>query len=212
MLIVVASTRPGRVGPSLAAWFRTLMSGDQRFAVDFVDLFDLNLPFLDERHHPRLRRYAHEHTISWSRRVEKSDAFVLIMPEYNHGYTAPLKNALDYLHHEWAHKPVGFVSYGGIAAGTRAVQALKPVLIALRMAPTVGAVHIAFVKEHIDAEGQFVSNSNTDDMAHRMVDELARLESSLRDLQAASSPDRDRTGGSGLPPPPSRRHPLEPPG
>ena len=76
------------------------------------------------------------------------------MPEYNHGFTAPLKNAIDYLHKEWYYKPVGFVSYGGIAAGTRAVQMLKPVLVGLRMMPVNVAVNIN-MQTAFEADGEF---------------------------------------------------------
>jgi NAD(P)H-dependent FMN reductase len=90
---------------------------------------------MDEPHHPKVRRYTHEHTKRWSETVERADAFVFVMPEYNHTFTAPLKNALDYLVHEWAFKPVGFVSCGGLSAGLRAVQSLKPAVTALNMHP-----------------------------------------------------------------------------
>ena len=87
------------------------------FEIDFADLAEVNLPFMDEPNHPRFHRYTHQHTLDWSARVEAADAFVFVMPEYNYGFTAPLKNAIDYLHAEWAYKPVGLVSYGGVAAG-----------------------------------------------------------------------------------------------
>jgi NAD(P)H-dependent FMN reductase len=123
--IIIASTRPGRAGLPIGQWFHERALGHGGFDIDLVDLADLNLPFMDEPSHPRLRRYTHQHTRDWSARVEAADAFVFVTPEYNHGFNAPLKNAIDYLHDEWRHKPVGFVSYGGVAAGTRAVQMLK---------------------------------------------------------------------------------------
>ncbi len=133
--VVIVSTRPGRAGKPIADWFVGEAERDGRFDIEVTDLAELALPPLDEPHHPRSRDYVHEHTRAWSRTVEESDAFVLVMPEYNHGFSASIKNALDYLHDEWAHKPVGFVSYGGISAGMRAVQMLKPVLSCLRMVP-----------------------------------------------------------------------------
>ena len=87
------------------------------FQPELVDLAEVALPFMDEPNHPRLRTYIHQHTKDWSAKIEAGDAFVFVMPEYNHGMTAPLKNALDYLQHEWQYKPLGFVSYGGVAAG-----------------------------------------------------------------------------------------------
>ena len=108
------------------------------FELEVADLAEVTLPLLDEPNHPRLRQYTREHTHAWSATVDVADAVVLVTSEYNYGYPAALKNAIDYLHHEWRYKPVGFVSYGGVAAGTRAVQQLKQVVTALRMMPVGG--------------------------------------------------------------------------
>ena len=85
---------------------------------------------LDEPKHPRLRQYQHAHTKAWSARVDAADAFVFVTPEYNYGMPPALLNAIDYVLHEWAYKPAGFVSYGGISGGTRSVQMSKQVLTA----------------------------------------------------------------------------------
>jgi NAD(P)H-dependent FMN reductase len=145
IMIIVGSVRPGRVGLSVAQWVRdrvqeTLerdgLAAEDRASLDLVDLAELNLPFLDEPHHPSKRQYVQPHTIAWSERVEAADAVVLVSPEYNHSYSPALKNAIDFLFSEWAHKPVAVVSYGGISAGTRGVAALEPVLA------TVGMVRV----------------------------------------------------------------------
>src|SRR6202034_4677357 len=91
------------------------------------------LPMLEEPNRPRLGQYTKRHTKEWSAIIDAADAIVFVTPEYNYGYPASIKNAIDYLHREWNYKPVGFVSYGGIAAGTRAVQPLTQVLTTLRM-------------------------------------------------------------------------------
>ena len=106
--IIVASTRPGRVGPSVAHWIESEAAAHGGFdEVEVVDLAEVNLPFMNEPHHPRLGRYTHQHTRDWSAKVAEADAFVFVMPEYNYGYNAELKNAIDYLHSEWQYKPVG---------------------------------------------------------------------------------------------------------
>ena len=119
LMIVIASTRPGRVGKPVADWFRARAEADGAFAIDVADLAAIALPFMDEPQHPRLRRYQHQHTRDWSARVEAADAFAFVMLEYNFGFNAPLKNAIDYLNQEWHYKPIGLVSYGGVSAGTR---------------------------------------------------------------------------------------------
>ncbi|WP_028059642.1 NADPH-dependent FMN reductase [Candidatus Solirubrobacter pratensis] len=183
LIIVIASTRPGRVGLPVGEWFAERARAHGGFETEVVDLAQLRLPLMDEPNHPRLRRYTNEHTKAWSAQVGAADAFVLVTPEYNHGFTAPLKNALDYLHHEWQYKPVGFVSYGGIAAGTRAMQMLKPVLVALKMTPVVEAVNVPFVRQFIDDDEQFRPNEVLEQAADAMLDELERVESALRPLR-----------------------------
>ena len=111
---------------------------------------------------------------------------MIVHPEYNHSYNAAIKNALDYLHVEWNYKPVGFVSYGGVSAGVRAMTALKPVVAALRMTPVIEAVNIPFVTQFIDDDGRFVPNEQLALGAAGMLAELAKLEGALRPLRTAA--------------------------
>lgn len=154
LVVVIGSTRPGRAGLPIGEWFAERARGHGAFHVDVADLVEIGLPLLDEPNHPRLGQYVHPHTHAWSLRIAAADAVVLVTPEYNHGYPAALKNAIDYLHAEWRDKPIGFVSYGGLAAGARAVQQLKQVVAALRMVPVVPSVSIAFRPQHLSEDGR----------------------------------------------------------
>lgn len=183
LLIIIASTRPGRVGLPVGQWFEGRAREHGAFELDVVDLAELALPFMDEPSHPRLRQYTQPHTVAWSTRVQAADAFVFVTPEYNFGFNAPLKNALDYLHHEWHYKPVGFVSYGGVAAGTRAVQMLKQVISALKMTPVFETVSIPFVAQFIDDEGELAANEVMEKAATAMLDELVRVSGALEQLR-----------------------------
>src|ERR1035441_10325151 len=116
LTVIIGSTRPGRAGLPIAQWFVGRAIAHGAFEVRVVDLAELNLPFLDEPNHPRLRQYTHQHTKNLSAIVSASDAFVIVTPEYNYGLTAPVKNAIDFLNQEWMDKPIGFVSYGGVWA------------------------------------------------------------------------------------------------
>ena len=184
--IVIASTRPGRVGLPVARWFEGVARAHGGFDVEVTDLAELGLPFVDEPEHPRLRRYTQPHTLAWSATVEASDAFVFVIPEYNYGFNAPVKNALDFLFHEWAWKPAGFVSYGAVAAGTRSLQMLKQVISALKMVPIYEAVSIPFVRTLIDDGGAFQPTEAIAAAAAAMLDELARSEAALRPLRPPS--------------------------
>ena len=183
-MIVIASTRPGRVGLPVAEWFIARAVGHGGFDIVVEDLVERDLPFMDEPNHPRLRRYTHEHTRSWSASVNGADAFAFVMPEYNNALNAPLKNAIDFLHQEWAHKPVGFVSYGGVSAGTRAVQSAKQVVTTLNMWPVNEAVNIPFVGQKIDDDGRLQANEIMEGAATTLLDALVRVEAASRGLRA----------------------------
>lgn len=174
LLVIIASTRPGRVGSAVGDWVVTRASEKGGFEMDVADLAQLQLPFLDEAAHPRHRTYTNEHTVQWSRQVDTADAFIVVMPEYNHSFTAPLKNALDFLFHEWNGKPVGLVSYGGLAGGTRAVVALQPVLANLGMLSVHSNVEIAWVAEHM-ADGRFAATDRHERALTAQLVELAAV-------------------------------------
>ncbi|MDQ2897109.1 MAG: NAD(P)H-dependent oxidoreductase [Actinomycetota bacterium] len=182
LLVIIASTRPGRVGLPVGRWFAERVTAHGGFELELVDLVEFELPFLDEPKHPRLGDYRQEHTRAWSEIVARADAVVMVTSEYNYGYPAPLKNAIDYLHREWLYKPVGFVSYGGVAAGTRAVQQLKQVVTALSMMPSGPSVNIPFVAQFIK-DGAIEPNATMTEAAAAMLDELIRLEAALRPLR-----------------------------
>src|SRR5450755_2540666 len=105
LLTIIASTRPGRVGLPVAMWFQDRAQAHGGFELELVDLYELDLPLLDEPNHPRLQKYTKEHTQAWSSIVDSADAVAIVTAEYNCGYPAALKNAIDYLHHEWRYKP-----------------------------------------------------------------------------------------------------------
>ena len=192
--MLTCSTRPSRKGPAVAAWVEREARRHGGFEVEAVDLAVLDLPLMDEPHHPKLARYTHDHTRAWSAVVDRADAVVLVFPEYNHSFTAPVKNALDYLHREWADKAVGLVSYGGASSGLRAAAALKPVLTCLRMVPAVEAVSAPFFEQFVDEDGTFVPNEVLAGSVVAMLDEVARLTALLR---PTSGPGADAAGTAG---------------
>ena len=190
LMIVIGSTRPGRAGISVAEWFIDHARRHGEFDVEVADLAELDLPMLDEPNHPRLRQYTHQHTRDWSAQVDAADAFVFITPEYNHGYPAALKNAIDYLHWEWSDKPVGFVSYGGVAAGTRALQQLKQVVSVLKLLPVSEAVNLPFFTQFIDEDGVLQPNEVMEQSASAMLDELLRVEDAIAPLRSSRAAAR----------------------
>jgi NAD(P)H-dependent FMN reductase len=167
--VIIGSTRPGRVGPAVADWIvdRARAQGD--FEVEVTDLAVLDLPIFNEPEHPRLRRYLHQHTKDWSATVDRSDAFVFVIPEYNHSYNAATKNALDYLSQEWRGKPAGIVTYGGASGGVRAAQMLAPVLGALQMVTVADSVSIPSVRQRLDDAGRLEPDRGLERAAAAML-------------------------------------------
>ena len=137
---------------------------------------------MDEPHHPRLQHYTHQHTKDWSAKIASADAFILVTPEYNYGFPATIKNAIDFLYNEWRHKPIGFVSYGGIAGGTRSIQLLKPVLTALDMVPLTAAVNVPFFTKFIK-DDKFEATEDQNKMAEGLFAELKRWSHSLTHMR-----------------------------
>ncbi|MDQ4144545.1 MAG: NAD(P)H-dependent oxidoreductase [Actinomycetota bacterium] len=181
--IIIGSTRPCRLGGPIGHWVLERAREHGAFDPELIDLADVNLPFLDEPEHPRLRNYTQAHTIEWSARIDPLDAFVFVTPEYNHGFSAPLKNAIDFLHQEWLYKPAGIVSYGGASGGTRAAQMLKPVLTALKMMPMFESVAVTFVRNLVDEDGRVSATEAIERSAGSMFMELERWSRTLAQLR-----------------------------
>jgi NAD(P)H-dependent FMN reductase len=182
--IILATTRPSRRGPAIATWIYNAAQRHKELNVELFDLAVINLPLLDEPHHPRFQNYTQQHTKDWSEKISSGDAFIIVTAEYNHGIPASLKNALDYVYKEWNYKPVAFVSYGGIAGGTRCVQMLKQVTTALKMIPIVESVNIPFFEKYIDEQHNFKPEDWMNKAAEGMFSELldwAESQKSMRE-------------------------------
>jgi NAD(P)H-dependent FMN reductase len=183
LTVVLASVRDGRAGEAIARWFVTSARQHAKFDVELADLKELNLPILDEPHHPRLKKYVHDSTKRWSGIVGGSDAFVFVTPEYNYSLPPALVNALDTVYNEWTYKPVGFVSYGGQSGGMRAVQTAKLMVTGFKMMPMIEAVNIPFFSQLMEG-GVFKSNELHDKAVPVMLDELLRWSDALKPLRS----------------------------
>ena len=130
--IIIGSTRPNNIGTHVAKWVQKTIQSLNGIELSVINLADWNLPFLDEPLMAARHPYQHEHTKAWSQRILAEDGFIFVTPQYNWGYPAPLKNAIDFLYKEWNNKPTLIISYGGRGGGKAAAQ-LKEVLQGCRM-------------------------------------------------------------------------------
>ena len=144
--IILGSTRPNRNGEQVANWVFDLASRRDDAEFELIDLRDYPLPHLDEPLPPSLGQYQHEHTKQWAATIASFDGFVIVTPEYNHGTSGVLKNAIDYLYAEWNNKAVGFVSYGAVG-GARAAEHLRLVAGELQMADVRQQVALSLITE-----------------------------------------------------------------
>ncbi len=141
--VIIGSTRPNRFGEKPGKWIFERAKKLENVHMELLDLLDYPMPFLDEATPPSSlnKQYTNEVVKKWSEKIDQADAFIIVTPEYNHGVSAVLKNAIDHLYPEWNKKPVAFVGYGGVG-GARSVEHLRQIATELEMVPLRNAVHI----------------------------------------------------------------------
>ncbi len=176
--VVLGSVREGRRSGPVAQWAVDRASRRDGVTVELVDLKDWNLPLFDLAKFPSEGHYEDPLQQRWAATVQRADGYLFVVSEYNHGYTAALKNALDYLYAEWNRKPASFVAFGN-AEGARAVQQLKLVLNELEVAPLPTAVHLRGVAKKI-ADGTFAAEDAEDKRFGTMLDEWVWWAKALR--------------------------------
>ena len=141
--VIAGSTREGRFSDKAATWIAEEIKKQKEVAVEVLDLRDYDMPFFNEPVSPSYKQepYKNEVVARFTKKIAEGDAFVIVTPEYNHGTSGVLKNALDWVYQEWNNKPVSFVSYGSVG-GSRAVEQLRLNAVELQMTPIRNAVHI----------------------------------------------------------------------
>lgn len=181
--IITSTVRPGRKGPIVAAWISEVARNHGSFNVELLDLGIINLPLMDEPNHPVLRNYTHEHTKKWAATIQEADAFIFVTAEYDYNYPAPLRNAIEYLYHEWTYKAAGIVSYGGLSGGTRALNCLKADLSSMKIVPVQETVNLPYFTKSINEEGKFIADELALKAATLMLNELVRWTKGLQQIR-----------------------------
>lgn len=176
LAVIVASTREGRFAPVVASWFTAHAGRRDDIVVDVLDLAEIG---------PYELRYGSEEMASYAKRVGAADAFVVVTPEYNHSFPAPLKHAVDLLHQEWQAKPVGFVSYGGISGGLRAVEQLRLVFAELHAVTVRETVSFPMAGSLFDDDGKLREPLDADRAATVLLDQLVWWAQALREAREA---------------------------
>jgi NAD(P)H-dependent FMN reductase len=179
--IVTGSTRPGRVNESVARWVLAVAANRKDADFELLDIADQGLPLLDEPIPPGLGRYTQEHTKRWAARVAPCDAFVFVVPEYNHGIPAALKNAIDFLYAEWNDKSAGFVSYGS-TGGVRAVEHLRAVMAELMVADVRGHVSLSLFTD-FENYTVFRPQPRHEQEVHAMLDQVITWGGALKTVR-----------------------------
>lgn len=180
--IIIGSTRPGRKADTVAKWVYGIASKRGDAAFEIVDIKDYNLPLLDEPVPPSLGQYSQAHTKTWAAKIGSFDGYVFVTPEYNHGISGALKNAIDYLYAEWNNKAAGFVSYGS-AYGARAVESLRLVMGELQVADVRAQVMLSLFTD-FENFTTFKPAATHEKSVNAMLDQLIPWSGALKTLRA----------------------------
>lgn len=180
LAVITGSTRPGRMGDTVTAWFASRAAAHPAFEVEVIDLAEVDLPM-------HLPRHLDESQQRYAAAVGIADAVVVVVPEYNHGYPASLKQAIDVLHGEWSRKPVGIVSYGARSGGIRATEQLRQVFPELGAMTIRESVALANAWDVFDDDGNPWDSDGLATAAQGMLDQLAWWADALRNARLADS-------------------------
>jgi NAD(P)H-dependent FMN reductase len=183
LLVILGSTRQGRFGDTVANWIAGEARKRSEFNTELVDLRDHEFPYFSSPTPPSRMAQA-ERPQPWSRMIDEADAFVIVTPEYNHGYTAVLKSALDAVYEEWGRKPMAVVCYGGLAGGARAAEQLRLVAVELQMVPTRWGIVMPLARMLFDEGGQLKDPTRYEQPVDAMFDDLAWWAQALREARA----------------------------
>lgn len=186
--IILGSTRPGRKAESVAQWVHGIAAKRKDAEFELVDIQAFDLPLLDEPVPPSTGQYSKPHTKAWAAKIASFDAYVFVTPEYNHGTSGALKNAIDYLYAEWNNKAAGFVSYGS-AAGARAVEQLRLIMAELQIA-TVRAQVLLSLFTDFENFTRFRPAAHQEQAVGAMLDQLVAWGEALKALRAARKGQR----------------------
>lgn len=179
--IILGSTRPGRNGEAVAKWAYGIAARRNDAEYELVDIAQFELPLLDEPVPPSQGKYSRPHTKKWAEKVASFDGFVFVTPEYNHGTSGALKNAIDFLYREWNDKAAGFVAYGS-AGGTRAVESLRLVMGELQVADVRAQVALSLFTD-FENFSTFKPAAMHEQSMNAMLDQLVAWSRALRALR-----------------------------
>jgi NAD(P)H-dependent FMN reductase len=179
--IVIGSTRPGRKADGVARWVQDIANKRGDATYELVDILDYNLPLLDEPSPPSSGKYTQEHTRKWAATVAAYDAYVFVTPEYNHGPSGALKNALDFVYPEWNNKAAGFVGYGS-AGGVRAVEQLRLIAAELQLATVRAQVQLSLFTD-FEKFTVFKPDPSKEKSVNTLLDQVVSWGTALRTVR-----------------------------
>ncbi|WP_066371153.1 NADPH-dependent FMN reductase [Herbidospora mongoliensis] len=185
LAVIVGSVREGRFGPTVARWFADQARPREDLDVDVIDLAEVHLPMVMPAFGTAPAPEAARALASLTPRLDAADAFVIVTPEYNHSFPAALKNVIDWHGPQWHVKPVGFVSYGGLSGGLRAVEHLRLVFAELHAVGIRDTVSFHGAWRQFDGDGVPISPEGCNGAAKTMLDQLTWWARTLREGRTA---------------------------
>lgn len=180
--VVTGSTRPGRNNEAVARWVHGIAKTRTDAEFELVDIADYKLPLLDEPVPASMGQYKHEHTKRWAAKIGSFDGYVFVTPEYNHGISGALKNAIDFVYAEWNNKAAGFVSYGS-ANGVRAVEHLRLVMAELMVATVRAQLALSLFRDFEDMS-KFKPTERREQELKKVLDQVVAWSAALKTMRA----------------------------
>lgn len=179
--VIVGSTRPGRKALDVASWVMNIASLRADAIFELVDIEQFNLPLLDEPVPPSMGQYSKPHTKAWADKIGQYDGYVFVTPEYNHGTSGALKNAIDFLYKEWNNKAAGFVGYGS-AGGARAIESLRLVMGELMIADVRAQVMLSLFTD-FENFSAFKPAAHHEQSVNTMLDQVVAWSGALQPVR-----------------------------
>ena len=186
LLVILGSNRPGRIGERVGKWVLKSLEASPSFNVDFADLAQMDLGFALSANHPRTGIYEGG-VRDLASKLGAADVFIIITPEYNHGYPAILKHAIDSIYAEWFAKAGAIVSYGSASAGLRASEQIRQVLAELRTHITRNGIAISGASQKIDETGTWIGTEDMGPAFKSVTDELSWWGTALKAARNATA-------------------------
>ncbi len=169
--IISSSVRPDRKSHRVALYFKNYLTENNLASVEILDLREYAFPIFTEKLQNQVS--PSEKALAFSQKIQSSHGIILVTPEYNGGYPASLKNAIDLLYNEWRHKPVAIATVSvGPFGGSQVLLSLQFILWKMKVWTITEIFSVPNVHQNYDDAGKPADKAASDKLAEPFIKEL----------------------------------------